>query len=172
MMDARLLDKGTVYAADSLVKAFEVPPNSRPWHDRPEGEYLAINRIPSAAFLGSITYEAMHQQIETLLPELADKPHQLLVELRRYYHGTQDEIERAARGGQGWPVKTEEYDATRRIGEGFGFLPGRPGHRHSLLLTLMIMSFRRREAEKLPWARISEDFAGMVSLVEYSRTIY
>ena len=167
MMDARLLDKRTVCPADSLVHAFDVPRNSKPWHDKPEGEYLVMNSIPSAAFFGSVTYETIHQRIETLFPELEDKPHQLLAELRRYYHGTQKAIVRASKGSQGWPVKTEEYDAARRIGEGFGFLPGRPGHRHSLLLTLMILSFRHREAESLPWARISEEFAGMDSLVEY-----
>ena len=136
---------------------------------KPEGEYLAINRIPSAAFLGSITYEAINQQIETLIPELADKPHQLLAELRRYYHGTQEEIERAASGGRDWPVKTEEYDAARRICEAFGFVPDHPQHKHSLLLTLMILSFRRREAETMPWARVSEDFAGTDSLSDISR---
>ena len=167
-MDARLLDKGTVYPADSLVKAFEVPRNSRPWHDKPEGEYLVINNIPSAAFVGSISYEAMHEQIETLMPELADKPHQLLAELRKYYHGKQEEIVRAAGGGRGWPVRTEEYDAATRICEGFGFVPDRPGYRHSLLIMLKILSFRRREAETLPWFGISKDFAGTDFHIEYS----
>lgn len=161
MMDTRLLDKGTVYPADWLVKAFKIPRSGRPWHDSPEGEYLVITHIPSLAFLGSVSYEAMHQQIETLIPELADKPHQLLAELRKYYHGKQKEIVRAARGEQGWPVEREEYYAARHISKRFGFIPDRPGYRHSLLLVLMILSFRRREAQTLPWSEISKDFAGM-----------
>ena len=167
MMDARLLEAGSIYAADSLVEAFKVARNNRPWHDKPEGEYLVLNRIPSTTFMGSIAYEAMHAQIETLMPELVDKPHQLLAELRKYYHGAQEEIVRAARGGRGWPVRSEEYGTACRICEGFGFVVESAGYRHGLLLTLMILSFRCREAETIPWATISKNFVGMYHRLAY-----
>ena len=150
MMDSRRLNETTIYPANHLVEAFRVKPNGRSWHDKPVGEYLAIDSIPSTAFLGSVTYQSIHQQIEILLPELADKPFQLLEELQYFYHGSQNRIVRATKERLDWSVSSEEYLAVRHICRGFLSGPDSLDHQHSLPLTLMLLSFRRRDLRSLP----------------------
>ncbi|KAL8790503.1 MAG: hypothetical protein Q9195_006334 [Heterodermia aff. obscurata] len=78
LLDGRRLVPGSVYAASALLRAFEVERNGRPWHDAPEGEYLVLNEVPEGAWRGVCSYQGVSAEVEVLLPELADKPYQLL----------------------------------------------------------------------------------------------
>ena len=111
-----------------------------------------------------MSYQAVHQELETLLPELADKPHQLLDGLREYYHGTREQIVRAARrrSGEGWPVGEGEYEAARRVGREFRGEWQHELEDESLLITLMVLAFRSRGCHAIDWARVGRDFAGMM----------
>lgn len=137
-----------------------MPPNGTPWHDVPDGEYLVLGQVPERAWRGEVSYEAIHAEIEMLLPELADKPHQLLEGLREFYHGARELIVRAEREGRGgWLVRAGEYEAARKIGSGFR------GHEladNSLLVTLMVLAFRGRGCGSIDWPRVGRDFAGMI----------
>ena len=138
-----------------------MPRNGTPWHDAPDGEYLVFNDVSERAWKGEMTYQAIHAEIETLLPELADKPHQLLDGLREYYHGTRNEIVRA-KGGEGWPVGKGEYEAARRVSREFrgGWQQRLEGE--SLLVMLMVLGFRRRGSHSVDWSMVGRDFAGRV----------
>jgi len=157
MIDPRGLQSDTIFPANYLVKKYELKARGKLWHDEPDGEYLVTGKIPSNTFLGETTYKAISKQIETILPELADKPHHLTENLRKYYHGTQNELFRASKPkDQSFDLQAvaREYEAVRSISIAFG------GEQISLPLTLMCLAFRRRTILDQEWLKIGDDFAG------------
>lgn len=157
MIDPRSLQSDTIFPASYLVKKYELKARGKLWHDQPDGEYLVIGKIPSSAFLGDVAYKAISKQIEAILPELADKPHHVTEDLRKYYHGTQNELFRALKPkDQSLDVQAlkREYEAVLSLSNAFG------GDQISLPLTLMCLAFRRRTILEQEWQRIGDDFAG------------
>ena len=163
MIDSRRIRANTTFPASYLVNKYGSEPFGKPWHDTPEGEYLVLEHIHSNTFLGRTTYKTISEQIETLLPELADKSHQLTENLREYYHGTQNELVRAVKVGNRWPITKRDYEAAHGVANAFGLGP------QSLLLTLMCLSFRRREGQTLNWQDFNKDFAGITTVQASSR---
>jgi len=157
MIDPRGLQSDTIFPANYLVEKYELKARGKLWHDQPDGEYLVTGKIPSDAFLGEVTYKAISKQIEAILPELADKPHHLTEDLRKYYHGTQNELLRALKPkDQIFNVQAleREYEAVRCISNAFG------EDQISLPLTLMCLAFRGRTILEQEWLKIGDDFAG------------
>ncbi len=157
MIDPQSLRSDTIFPASYLMKKYKLKSRGKLWHDKPDGEYLVTGKIPSNSFLGEVTYEAISKQIEAILPELADKPHHLTEDLRKYYHGTQNELFRALKPkDQSFDVQAlgREYEAVRSLSNAFG------GDQISLPLTLMCLAFRRRTTLEQEWLKIDDDFTG------------
>lgn len=80
-------------------------------------------KIPFNAFLGEVTNKAISKQIEAILRELVDKPHHVTEELRKYYHGTQNEFFRVLKPKDqilGVQALKREYEAVRSLSNAFG----------------------------------------------------
>ncbi|KAL8704954.1 MAG: hypothetical protein Q9201_001900 [Fulgogasparrea decipioides] len=154
MINSELIKTEIIFPATYLVKEARPERLGKPWHDNPEGEFLALKSIPGEALLGEISYENISTEIETLLPELMDKSYQLTENLRDYYHKRQNVLIRAEKQGDYWPIQPSEYDSARRLARAF-----KVDH-HSLLLTLMILSFRKRDSRALDKDEVAWNVSG------------
>lgn len=141
ILDCRSIEANTAFPATYLAQKHNLDSLGKPWHDTPDGEYLVWGKIERQAVFGVTTYNAVSKQIEFLLPELADKSHQLTEDLRNYYHGTQSTMVRAEKQGNHWPLAKEEYDAACETANAFSC------NDHNLLVALMCLSFRKRDCE-------------------------
>lgn len=154
LIDSQLIQDRSIYAASYLVKKHRLKPVGKKWHDDPRGEYLVLGHIPSNAFLGTTTYKAIYQHLQVLLPELADKPSQLMESLRKYYHGRPDALVRA--GYQDTPRNRQltRYKAARGISDAF------ETRKEGFLIALMCLSFRR-QSQPLDWTIVAANFTGI-----------
>ena len=146
-MDSRAIPDGRIFPATYLVEKYGVPPTSKPWHDRPDGEFLVEERIDEAAVLGEAGYETVAGAVEELVPELADKPHQLTEDLRPFLFGYSgnDCLLRAFKKQYSWGLDLEkQYQAARTFSQVFNL-----GAEDSLILTLMCMALRKRNHQIL-----------------------
>ena len=157
MIASRKITPQTIFPASYISEAYDLERNGKPWHDKPDGEYLVLGHIPSATFVGQTSYKAIAPQMETLLPELADKAYQLTEDLRNYHHGTQKLLLRAlkpSRGSSDLRNLAKEYEAARSMSNAFG------SGQISLLLTLACLAFRKRNIPEKQWPDLSKDFTG------------
>ncbi|KAL9599852.1 MAG: hypothetical protein Q9219_003546 [cf. Caloplaca sp. 3 TL-2023] len=139
---------GRIFPATYLVEKYGVPSTGKPWHDRPDGEFLVEEQIDKAAILGMMEYKSVAGAVEALLPELADKPHQLTEELRPFLFGssraecllraTTEERQLSDRNVE------KDYEAAKSFSQAFKL-----GTEDSLILTLMGMSLRERDHQIL-----------------------
>ena len=166
MLDSRMIKDSMVYPATDLAKSvggLEI--TGKPWHDSPEGEYLVLHNIPASAVLGEADYAEIIDHVETLLPELADKPHQVTDEMRKYLHGPhQNRLLRAVKGSElwrrnHWPMQDAEIVAARSIANN---LAGPTAARLSLLL--MCLSLRKRNVQAINWPAVLKDISGAFPL--------
>ncbi|KAL8725071.1 MAG: hypothetical protein Q9181_006556 [Wetmoreana brouardii] len=157
MINSDLITTKTVFPATYLVKEARPEPSGKPWHDNPEGEFLTLKSIQKGALLGETSYEDISPDIETLLPELMDKSYQLTEDLREYYHKPQNVLIRAEKQKAYWPISVDEYNSARKLARAFNV------DHHSLLLTLMILSFRKRDSQALDKADFAWNFPGEIT---------
>ena len=145
------IDKTTVFLAMDLVKYYGLEKVGKIWHDKPEGEHLIKWRIPPDALRGTVGFPDISTEFERLVPELVDsadhRSSQVTAELRRvcFPDIKSPRLNRdAGRTDTGvWPFSVEDYVSARHIAQSFG------DEEAQGLLTLMCLSFRRRDLDSL-----------------------
>ena len=166
LMDLRLVPHPLVFSSKDLASKLKMEHTGKPWHDDPVGEYLALGRIPKEVFLGKAAFGDLTRHMKKLLPELADKPNQLMEDLRGMYHGTRTGLLRCKSQVNSPSTIFERYKAAYAIAHAFGT------REQSLVLTLMCLAFRKEEYEAWSWAIVAKDFEGMITRVIIYTSLY
>ncbi|MCJ1465754.1 hypothetical protein MMC07_004373 [Pseudocyphellaria aurata] len=146
----------TLFLSGYLVRIYRLRALGRPWHDRPQGEFLAWGQIPASAMRGTVAWKSLAASADQLFPKLApdedDRPHQRVNAMRKIGF-----LPKEAGMDQGMPVTKQDYIAALAIASLFGDEVAR------LPLLVMGLSFRARNLESLRtfFSGSSRDILGM-----------
>lgn len=132
----------TLFLSGYLVRMYRLQTLGRPWHDCPQGEFLAWGQIPASAMRGTVAWKNLVASADQLFPKLApdedDRPHQRVNAMRKIGF-----LPREAYMDQGMPVTKQDYIAALVMANLFGDKAAR------LPLLAMGLSFRARNLESL-----------------------
>ena len=136
------IDPETLFPSVYLVSVYEPPVSGKPWHDCPQGEFLAWGQIPGSAVRGTVAWKDLVRSTDHLLPRQTpdedSRPHQWVNAWRKIKFPS-----REVGTDHGVPITDQDYVSALKMADLFCDKAAR------FSLLAMGLAFRARNLDSL-----------------------